>query len=53
MERQLFQYGIIYKKKEVMAYSPTIAGRLAASTAISTPEEIAKQIKELFEEGEQ
>lgn len=41
------------QKKEVMAYSPTIAGRLAASTAISTPEEIAKQIKELFEEGEQ
>lgn len=40
------------QKKEVMAYSPTIAGRLAASTAISTPEEIAKQIKELFEEGE-
>ncbi|MBO6219675.1 MAG: TIR domain-containing protein [Treponema sp.] len=40
------------QKKEVMAYSPIIAGRLAASTAISTPEEIAKQIKELFKEGE-
>lgn len=41
-------------KKDVMAYSPTIAGRLAASTAVSTPEEIAKQIKELFtEKGEQ
>lgn len=41
-------------KKDVMAYSPTIAGRLAASTAVSTPEEIAKQIKELFtEDGEQ
>lgn len=41
-------------KKDVIAYSPAIAGRLAASTAVSTPEEIAKQIKELFtEEGEQ
>ncbi|MGN0727998.1 TIR domain-containing protein [Treponema sp.] len=40
-------------KKDVMAYSPIIAGRLAASTAILTPEEIAKQIKELFtDEGE-
>lgn len=37
------------QKKEVMAFSPTIAGKLAASTATQTPEEIAKQIKELFE----
>ena len=37
-------------KKDVMAYSPTIAGRIAACTAISTPAEIAKQIKELFTE---
>lgn len=38
------------QKKEVIAFSPTIAGKLAASTATQTPEEIAKQIKELFEE---
>lgn len=38
------------QKKEVMAFSPTIAGKFAASTAIQTPEEIAKQIKELFED---
>lgn len=37
-------------KKDVIAYSPTIASRLAVSTAIFTPEEIAKQIKELFTE---
>lgn len=38
------------QKKEVMAFSPTIAGKFAASTATQTPEEIAKQIKELFED---
>lgn len=40
------------QKKEVIAYSPTIAGRLAASTAVFSPEEIAKQIKDLVEEVE-
>lgn len=40
------------QKKEVIAYSPTIAGRLAASTAVFSPEEIAKRIKDLVEEVE-
>lgn len=38
------------QKKEVMAFSPIIAGKLAASTATQTPAEIAKQIKELFDD---
>lgn len=35
-------------KKEVMDYSPLIAGRLAMTTASMTPKEIANEIVELF-----
>lgn len=35
-------------KKEVMAYSPIIAGRLAMTTASMTPKEIADELKKLL-----
>ena len=38
-------------KKQVLDFSPIIADRKAATTALQTAAEIAKEIKELFEEG--
>jgi hypothetical protein len=37
-------------KKEVMAYSPIIAGKLAMNTASMTPAEIAAELAALQEE---
>ena len=37
-------------KKEVMAYSPIIAGKLAMNTASMTPGEIAEELAKLFED---
>ncbi len=37
-------------KKEVMAYSPIIAGKLAMNTASMTPGEIAAELAKLFED---
>lgn len=37
-------------KKEVMEYSPIIAGKLAMTTASMTPQEIAGKLKELLDE---
>lgn len=37
-------------KKEVMAYSPIIAGKLAMNTASMTPAEIAAELAVLQEE---
>ena len=39
-------------KKQVIDFSPIIADRKAATTALQTPAEIAQEIKELFEDGE-
>ncbi len=39
-------------KKQVIDFSPIIADRKAATTALQTPAEIAKEIKDLFEDGE-
>lgn len=40
-------------KKEVMDYSPTIAGRLAMTTASMTPKEIADELLKLLPDTEQ
>ena len=39
-------------KKQVIDFSPIIADRKAATTALQTPAEIAQEIKDLFEDGE-
>lgn len=39
-------------KKEVMNFSPIIASKLAMSTAMLTPKEIAEELKELLPENE-
>lgn len=36
-------------KKEVMEYSPIIASKLAMSTALMTPGEIAKELRQLLD----
>lgn len=40
-------------KKDVMAYSPIIASKLAMTTASMTPQEIAKELVMLLSVGEQ
>ena len=39
-------------KKQVIDFSPIIADRKAATTALQTPAEIAQEIKDLIEDGE-
>lgn len=39
-------------KKQVIDFSPIIADRKAATTALQTPAGIAQEIKDLFENGE-
>jgi len=38
-------------KQEVQNFSPTLAGKMAMNTAIMTPQEIAKKLKELVDES--
>ncbi len=40
-------------KKDVMAYSPIIASKLAMTTASMTPQEIAKELVTLLPESDQ
>ena len=39
------------KKADVMAYSPIIASKLAMTTAVMTPQEIAEELNKLLVSG--